>query len=250
MACYSSGPGSGRPFIVTPYVSGPDGELAPQMPSTCPFGADGEERRCSLGVHDYRERKTGPRYRLTIVTCRTHHRCFTLYPPSFRPYARQPVVRLSPDGKELAGRDSSEEAFTHTPFEAAFDARLGRAWARDSHGRAPERWWSTQGRHLALAARLVGVAEGLAERVRESIAAVLSVGTLALRERSRARGYRQIGEAVCDVLTGLHAGPKRSRQLLVCGHLIGRWGEPMHWDARRGALRRSAFRASGRRDIT
>jgi hypothetical protein len=151
------------------------------------------------------------------------------------------VVRLSPDGKELAGRDSSTQAFLDTPFEAAFDARSGRAWARESGELAPERWWSTQGRHLSLAARLVGVAGDLAERVRDSIASVLSVGALVLRERSRARGYREIGAAVCAVLSRLRTGPKRPRQLLVSGHLIGRWGEPMHWDVRRGVLRRSPF---------
>lgn len=247
---YLGGPRAGRPFIVTPYVVGPEGVLVPEMPTACPSGAGDQQPDCKLHVHHHRDRKTGPRHRLTVVACRTHGRCFTLYPPGFWPYGRHPVVRLSPDGKELEDGDPSAGAFTATLFEAAFDARQGRAWARDSHQRVPERWWSTQGRYLRLAARLLGVAEGLAEHVRESVAAVLSVGTLVLREHSGARGYRQIGEAVCEILSHLQPGQKRPRQLLVCGHLIGRWGEPLHWDARRGALRRSAFRASGRRDVT
>lgn len=126
----------------------------------------------------------------------------------------------------------------------------GRAWARESLHEAPERWWSTQGRHLALAAELVGVAGNLAERVRESIAAVLSVGALLLRERSQARGYRELGAAVCAVLGELRASPKRPRQLLTCGHLVGRWGEPMHWDPRRRSLRRTPFPAALRLDST
>jgi hypothetical protein len=190
MACYPAGPRCGRAFIVTPYVVGPDGALGPKMPERCPGATGDGEKGCRLAVHHRRERKTGPRHSLVVATCRTHRGSFTRYPPGHRPYGRAPLVRVAPDGRELAGRDSSEGAFQGTPFEAAFDARQGRAWAREGGDGAPERWWSTQGRHLRMAARLVGVAGDLAERVRESIAAVLSVGALFLRERSRARGYR------------------------------------------------------------
>ena len=248
-SCYPVGPRSRRPFIVTSYVASPDGDLAAEMPAVCPKGAGNGEPRCSLSVHHWRERKTGPRHPLAVVVCRTHGECFTLYPPGYGPYRRQPVVRLSPDGKALRGEDDSSAAeFSGTLFEAAFDACGGRAWARETGIRPPERWWSTQGRHLRLAAQMLGVAADLAEHVRESIAAVLSVGAVALRERakSRLRGYRAIGKAVCEVLERLSAGPRRPRQLLVCGHLIGRWGEPMHWDARSGVLRRSPFCSSER----
>ena len=247
-ASYPDTPRSHRPFIVTPYLAGPLGELEAQMPAVCPLGVDSSGSLCSLRLHHLRARKSGPCHRLAVVVCRTHGRCFTLYPPGHRPFGRQPLVRLSPDGQELAG--SVDEVFIATPFEAALDARSGRAWARETDGRPPERWWSTQGRHLSLAARVCGVAQELAERVRESIGAVLSVGVLVLRERSRARGYRQVGQAVCDVLARLQRGSKRARQLLLCGHLIGRWGEPLHWDARRGVLRRSPFPSGLQPDST
>jgi hypothetical protein len=250
MACYPAGPRCGRAFIVTPYVVGPDDVLGPEMPAACPRATGEGEKGCRLGIHHRRKRKSGPRHPLVVATCRTHGGSFTLYPPGHRPYARAPLVRLAPDGKELAGRDSSEGAFQGTPFEAAFDARRGQAWARESAAGAPERWWSTQGRHLRLAARLVGVAGDLAERVRERVAAVLSVGALFMRERSRARGYRQIGRAVCEVLAQLRAGASRPRALLVAGHLTGQWGEPLHWDVRRQVLYRAPFRGDARRDVT
>lgn len=242
-ASYPDGARSHRPFIVTPYVVGRGGDFEAEMPSSCPLGARAGER-CRLFLHHHRRRKTGPSHPLAVIACRTHGIGFTLYPPGYGPYRRQPVERLSPDGRRLGVEDEAEAAeLAGTLFEAASDARAGRAWARDGAGdRPPERWWSTQGRHLGLAARLVGVAAELAEKMRERVAAALSVGTLTLREHSKARGYRELGEAVCSVLAAVGGGPHRSRRLLACGHLVGRWGEPMHWDARRAVLRPSPFR--------
>lgn len=241
---YAQRPRPRRPFIVTPYVAGPDGRLAAQMPSCCPVAVGGSS--CDLRIEHRRHRKTGPRHPLTVVRCRTHGCAFTLYPPGYAPYRRQPVVRLSPDGRPIRGEgDATRTDFDQTLFEAAVDAGHGRAWARESGPDPPRRWWGTQGRHLSLAARLVGVARDLGDRVRSSIAAVLSVGNLLLREGARAVGYRGIGRAICDVLGRLGRGARRAVQLLVCGHLIERWGEPLHWDPRRQLLERSPFRPPG-----
>lgn len=124
-SCYPEGPLRQRPFIVTPYVAAPGGGLVAELPAVCLRGADGDERRCSLSIHHHRERKTGPRHPLTVVSCRTHRICFTLYPPGHRPWGRQPLVRLAPDGKELAGGTSPKAAFADTPFDAAIDASRG-----------------------------------------------------------------------------------------------------------------------------
>jgi len=246
-ASYPVGQSSHRPFIVTPYVVGQGGTLEPQIPASCPRGACTGEP-CRLSLHHRRRRKTGPECPLAVIACRTHGVCFTLYPPGYGPWRRQPLERLSPDGLGLGVESApAPTELAGTLFEAASDAREGRAWARDGGegGPAPERWWSTQGRHLALAARLLGVAAELTEKAREELAAALSVAMLALREKTMARGYREIGEAVCAVLALAGKGPRRSRRLLVCGHLAGCWGEPMHWDATRRTFWRSPFRLSG-----
>ena len=213
------------------------------MPSSCPARGDPAESQCELAVHHHRDRKTGPDHPLAVVQCRRHGVAFTLYSPGYAPYRRQPVVRLAPDGVRIRAEGEPLQAdFESTVFEAALDGKEGRRWARDSGDELPERWWSTQGRHLRLAGQLVGVALDLGERVRESIAAVLSVGTLVLRESSLAKGYRALAAAVCDVLLRLRGpAPVRASQLLVCGHLIGQWGEPLHWDAKRQVLWRSPF---------
>lgn len=236
-----------RPFIVTPYSADADGELVAEMPVCCPLsGGAPSTEPCRLVIDHHRKRKTGPRHALTVVACRTHGCGFTLYPAGFAPYLRQPVTQVAPDGGPVPGSGDGDE-FTDTLFEAAVDAKAGRAWARatETEDAPPERWWGTQGRHLRFAARLVGVAHDLADAVREAIAAALSVSALVLREHSVARGYRAIGEAVCDVLGRLRGGPRRAWQLLVCGHLVGRWGAPWRWDAQRAVMERSPFQSCG-----
>lgn len=249
--CYRAGPPLRRPFLVTSYIEGRDGRLVAQLPSCCPHGAGepGEPAgsTCVLAIDHHRQRKTGPVHPLAVVRCRTHRCGFTLYPPGFAPYGRQPLLKVEPDGNPIQRAAGGLRGdFEDTVFAAALDGADGRPWARDSDFTVPDRWWSTQDRHLHRAARLVGIARDLADRVRESIAAVLSVTGLMQRERSSATGYRGIGRAVCDVLRQLCGRkPRRALALLVCGHLVGHWGEPLLWDADRKVLERSPFCAPG-----
>lgn len=176
-----------------------------------------------------------------MVRCRTHACAFTLYPPGYAPYRRQAVMRVAPDGRPIRGESDQERTdFGGTVFQAALSTRRSQPLVTSSGQELSERRGGTQRRHLRLAARLVGVARGLADRVRCSIAAVLWVPTLQLIEGSRAVGCRGIGEAVCGVLTRLR-GVRRAWHLLVCGHLTGSWGEPLHWHAERQVLERSPF---------
>jgi len=160
-------------------------------------------------------------------------------------------MQVAPDGSAVHGdgEDRLRADFDETVFEAALEARDGRPWPRETGGE-PERSWGTQGRHLDLASRLVGVARDLADRVREATSTVLSVGTLRLKEASRSRGYRAIGSAVCSVLRGLRGGPRRAVHLLTCGHLVRLWGEPLHWDADRRVIERSPFLVRGTTGVT
>jgi hypothetical protein len=250
---YPASPRQSRPFICTPYVSGPDGRLVATMPDRCPTRACSPCTRadCDLRTAYYRHRKTGPGHSLAVVHCRTHGAAYTLYPPGYAPYRRQSVLRLAHDGSPILhpkGRDAERADFDGTLFESALDARDGVAWARDSDKpRPPERYWPTQGRHLSLAARITGVARELGERVRVSIAMVLSVDCLGLHEGARATGYRAIGKAICTVLAKLRGQACRALDLLRCGALVGSWGEPLHWDADRRVLERAPFPTPGTR---
>jgi hypothetical protein len=247
---YSQRSRSCRAFIVTPYKVDSDGQMQAVMPSSCPVRDEaGEHGECGLARHHVRRRKTGPKHGLLVVSCRSHGIAFTLYPPSYAPYRRQSLTKLAPDGEPIRSAATASDGkadYEGTVFEAAFDAKAGCRWARESGDGQPERWWGTQGRHLRLATLLAGVARDLDAKIRESIAAVLSVGTLLLRELSQAVGYRAIGTSVCSVLGSLHGhASRRAQQLLVCGHLVGQWGAPLHWDAERKALVRSPFSIGG-----
>jgi len=187
---------------------------------------------------------------LAVARCSVHGLGFTLYPLGYAPYRRQQVLKLAPDGTaDRAGAGGLREEFERTVFDAALDGAEGRPWARDSDDEIPDRWWSTQGRHLRLAARLLGMIAP--ERLRDRIAAALSVSGLRQREGAVAKGFRAVSTAICGLLSKLRGAPAaRAYALLVCGHLAGHWGEPMRWDRAREDLIRSPFCAPGTRGHT
>jgi hypothetical protein len=207
------------------------------------------EGECRLSEHHRRERKTGPCFPLVVLLCREHGHAFTLYPPGHAPYQRRAVLRLGPDGSAVVGEGERRETlweYESTLFEAALWAHGGRAGARESGADPPSLWWSTQGRHLGLAARLVGISRGQDRRDRETLSGTLVVDALLLHEEAcrveTQPGYRTLGQAICRVLKALRGGaPLRARRLLGCGLLIGHWGEPLHWDALRRRFVRSPF---------
>jgi hypothetical protein len=239
-------PRARRDFVVTLYFPDVSGTLEPERPALCPWKAPGEGS-CLLTEHHRRERKSGPCFPLVVLLCRRHGHAFTLYPPGHAPYQRRAVLRLGPDGRAALG-EGEREAFGEyesTLFEAALWARAGRAGARESGADPPRLWWSTQGRHLRLAARLAGVAPDQDGRDRERLAETLAVDALLLHEQARRvetrPGYRSLGEAICQVLAALRGGALRARRLLSSGHFVGHWGEPLHWDPVRRSLVRSPF---------
>ena len=249
-ASYPSETRARRPFFITPYIDCGSGHLVAQIPSCCPGGLEPSDADCVIVIHSYRHRKTGPEHPLTVVRCRTHECCFTLYPPAFAPYARLPVLRVSPDDQPLSTditivEDLLSRDFSETVFAAALASAQGDAWSRESFDDAPDHWWSTQNRHLQLATRLTGLSPDLNEPARMAIAAELSIDSLQQKAGSRCKGYRAIGSAVCDVLRQLHRGPRRAFTLLVCGFLSGRWGEPLRWLVDRQTIDRSPFCRAG-----
>ena len=241
--CYSGGPRLRRAFIVTSYVPGPDGVPLAVVPPVCIQGAGPDGLDCAVTIDHLRQRKTGPTHPLAVARCSVHGCGYTLYPPAYAPYRRQQVVKIAPDETPILSEEEGlGEDYADTVFAAALDGADGVAWARSSDATIPEHWWSTQRRHLRLAARLVGVARNLDDWIRESIASVLSASGLWQREHSGAKGYRALGTAVCGILKRLRGGHgARAFALLVCGHLAGLWGEPIRWDSCRQDLVRSPF---------
>ena len=174
-----------RPFIVTPYRV-EDGVLVPVVPDRCIAGEPGIG--CWIVLDHWRDRKSGPCFPLAVMRCAVHEVAFTLYPCGHVPYGTAAVAPVGPAGEEL-------DPGVCTMFEAASDAAGGRAWSRetprDEQGRLlepPEGWWSTQGRRIELATRIVGVAPEVGDRDRERIAEVLGVELLDVAEAHRQDG--------------------------------------------------------------
>ena len=239
-------PSARRVFISAAYTLDDCGVLRVELPCSCPL-RQASDPPCKIARHQERQRKTGPGFALVVAVCRTHRKHFTLYPPGYPPYRREPLVELAPDGSEPLGEASTASShFEGTLFQAAFDARDGKAWARNSHAGVEDRWWATQLRHLDLSLRIVGLHRGLTDQERETIAATLGVDQLMLREHAtRTTGYRARGAAVAELLERLPRGPRRQLSLLHSGHVIGHWAEPVSWDHRRSVFEGVPFRAPG-----
>jgi len=164
-------------------------------------------------------------------------------------------VPLAPDGSPMLGEGASplERELHGGMFDAALDAAAGHAWPRHStlYGDGGnKRYWSRQGRLLALAMDLSGVTPG--SESADAIALLLGVPRMLLDEQARtvdaAPGYRSRGLAVCAVLHEMNPGPQRTQRLMESGCTAGRWGLPWYWDPQARSLRRMPFRVSGTRD--
>ena len=238
-----------RDFVVSPYSPDSDGVLVPVLPTQCPWHSAAAP--CDVRRKSQRLRKTGPRFALTIAKCHRHGAHFTIYPPGYAPYQRVPVLTLSADGAPILGNDdkarSHLEAFDGSVFQAALDARRHQAWARNSDDGVPERWWSTQRRHLDLAVDLTGISKAIDESTRQKISTVLGVPLLLLREESQKPlcGYHDRGSAVSKVLATVHHGSQRAFRLLLAGHLAGRWGHPRSSNPRSRSLEKLPFYVAG-----
>ena len=234
-------------FIVTHYRPGPAGSMNADLPKQAPC-AQGSGLRCIIREHDRRARKTGPCFPLVVVKCHAHKRGFTLYPPGYAPYRRQSVVVATSDGESVRTGQTDRRRFAGTVFQAALDAAVDIAWRREGCGDAKAKGsWTTQLRHLDIAAGVVGVAPELSARDRDEIADVLRVDSLTLREQARGleseAGYRSCARAVCTVLDEIPDGSFLAERFLETGHTTRHWGVPHRWLEELAALRRRPFRS-------
>jgi hypothetical protein len=199
--------------------------------------------------HD-RERKTGPCFPIRVMRCLAHKRGFTLYPPGHVPYGRKRLAPVAHDGRlEEAGCEGAER-FRTTYFEAALDARAGKAWPQQGFEGSRQERFPSQMRQLRRAAQLLGAAPGLPGKRREGISAILSVPGQSLHDAARLAGRggcRRLGQAVCRILEALPWTAALFERLAECGFCAGCWPAPQVCPGPGRPLRRTPFRALGTR---
>ena len=204
------------------------------LPERCVFATATET--CSLFVHHYRPRKTGPGFPVAVVGCRRHPiQCFTLYPPGHVRYGRQAIVSCSPSGPLLPDPDTGQPVWRDTLFGAAVDAAKGQRWP--AHSPADDvRRRRTQGCRLTVAGTLLGVHPDLDSRTREWIATRLRVPTMTLRDAAGRwhTSWQARGAAVLDVIQSLSLDGSFLDRLLAAGAVTGLWPSPQRWDPVRG----------------
>ncbi len=237
--------------MISPYRPAAEGRLIPELPGQGPC-ASWDERPCQLASDHDRERKTGPRFPLRVLRCRTHGHGLTLYPPGHFPYGRKRLAPVAFDGSwERQEGGTGAERFRSTYFEAALDAAQGKAWPQHSYAGSLQERFPTQRRQLRRAARLVGVWPELAPKKREGIAELLAVPGQLLHEGTqglnRGRGYQRLGQSVCEVLQALPGWSSLFERLCECGFWVGEWPAPYRCPGPEQALHRSPFRLEGTR---
>ncbi len=162
---------------------------------------------------------------------------YTLYPPGHYPYGRQPLAPVSASGQLLVDADARQVRFEGTVFQASLDAAEGIRWREDSPADDPRRR-RTQGRHLELAERLVGVQAALSGRLEEQVAARLGVAVMTVRQAAAtaSRSWTRRAAAVLAVLGVLTLDGSLLDRFLSAGLAAGLWPRPRRWCRRRGWL--------------
>lgn len=222
-----------RIFVTGPYHVAEDGSVAAEIPHRCPqarlYGT------CRIKKFSTRERVFGVPYPLWIFICFAHSYRFTVYPPGWIPYARNPIVQLTPDGKpiEIAHTDTGSEKTSpwyFTIFKSIISAAAGKLWPEErqlgvADSPLPPDYQGvarTQKRGIKFFMKMFGLLRRSHHKLREKVCDLLSVEMSTLqnsREKmnTRSRGpplWKVRGEQGKEILETLTASAKTSDKLL------------------------------------
>ena len=204
--------------------------MAAQGIRRCPLAQDGDV--CAVSKDGFRARRTGPGFRLQVMSC-AHHGHFTVYPPGFVPYGRTAVAPVGFAGEVRAGDPHAAAAikWRHSVFEASVAIATGQAWQRDR-----ERTDPLQRRHGEIAAGILGLSPDIESITVERIRGVLELPGLdhekARRDFVTARDSAQRVAALMPLLDAVVLDGGVCARILSAGFLAGLWGRPALLDAR------------------
>jgi hypothetical protein len=254
-SCHAGGGGasSSLPFLVTAYLPDDAGAWVPSvMPTICP-GSGGAGAACRISLDHRRARKTGPCVPVTVLSCSTHDRRFTIYPCGHVPYGREAVAPVDLDGRALSVA-TVDAALTvpdpcaswgQTRFAAVLDAAKGKAWPRDGPGSS----WTTQLRRLDELAALLGLDPTPSPGLGEELARLIDVPRLSLiddgHRLAEAHGYEERGVTLVETLERASRGRCILERVLACGALVGLWRAVHLWRPTLGHAQCTVFPGRG-----
>ncbi len=183
---------------------------------------------CVLGVKARRVRKTGPGYPLTVVSCKTHGDCFTLYPPGHVPYGREPLVLLTPEGHSVT-RDRAPP-YQDTYFQAALDAVGRPLWPEEGTEGSDQPRYATQARRVHRCSQLLGLLASAWDKVVDSLWSTLGIPAGTWQQARKwvvnLKGIRGKSKAIVQLLALLPETNHSFFGLATLGHDAGFWPRP------------------------
>ncbi|MCP4576005.1 MAG: hypothetical protein GY846_06950 [Deltaproteobacteria bacterium] len=220
-----------RKYVISPYYADDNGNFRPELPDLGPCD-ESDDCPCRICVNHYRKRKTGP-FDFSVVECKIHAISFTIYPPGYAPFQRQPLAPVASDG-DFINRENDVARFEGSYFKAAIDAANFDLWPyqSDADYNIPRR--ITQKRHLGRAALILGVAPELTDRVREELAKILSLPGQLLHDSAalmkQCPGLQKQGKSICCILNVICKSPSIFERLAEAGAKVCLWPPPKRWD--------------------
>lgn len=191
---------------------------------------------CAVSKDGFRERVTGPGFRLQVMSCDPHGH-FTVYPPGFVPFGRTAVAPVGFSGEVHAGDPHAAPAikWRRSIFEAPVALAAGPAWQRDL-GRTDR----LQRRHSESAARILGLSPDIESIAVERIRGVLDLTGIAHEKARRdfagARSNARRAALLLPLPAAVVLDSGVGARILSAGFLAGLWGRPVLFDARTATL--------------
>ena len=184
----------------------------------------------------WRNRVHGPGFPICSMLCIDDNVSFTVYPPGWTPFGREPVVALDHRGR-IVTPDEGECPWEDTVFDAVIDASSGDTWP-DAVTLGPSapvdddvehpRCRRTQRRHIAGAMRLFGIDAAGTRRERELVCRTMTLDLVPLEiAASHIRDGPSLkvrGEEGAKVLEQLPSVVATINGLLALGRSRGFWG--------------------------
>ena len=204
---------SNRIFVTGLYHVAKDGGIEAKIPERCPRAeSDGT---CGITKFSTRKRTYGMGYPLWICICSNHNYHFTVYPPGWIPFARNPIVHLTPDGKpiEIVHSDTdSEDAspWSFTMFKAIIAAAAGRLWPEEKQlgvadSLLPVNYQGvarTQKRCIKVFMKTFGLLKNSHHKLRERVCDLLGIEMTTLQNSREKMNTRSRGPPLWQVRGG------------------------------------------------